>query len=138
VEERVEFGGEETGERFHEMVLPHLDDALSLARWLTGNITDAEDVVQEACVRALNALGTQTVGNPRAWLLAIVRNTTFTWLGKNRPKAFVVTDDEELSERAGLEMIDQSHATTPEAELIAKADAELRTAYFRKLVTAQR
>ena len=116
--------GEQTGERFRELVLPHLDDALSLARWLTGNITDAEDVVQDACIRALRALGTQTVGNPRAWLLAIVRNTTFTWLGKNRPKALVVTDDEELFERAGLEMMDQSHATTPEAELIAKADAE--------------
>ena len=95
---------EQTGERFREVVLPHLDDALSLARWLTGNITDAEDVVQDACIRALRALGTQTVTNPRAWLLAIVRNTTFTWLGKNRPKALVVTDDDEMFERAGLEM----------------------------------
>lgn len=115
--------GEQTGERFRELVLPHLDDALSLARWLTGNITDAEDVVQDACIRALRVLGTQTVGNPRAWLLAIVRNTTFTWLGKNRPKALVVTDDDEMFERAGLERV-ESHEATPEAELIAKADAE--------------
>jgi RNA polymerase sigma-70 factor, ECF subfamily len=115
--------GEQTGERFRELVLPHLDDALSLARWLTGNITDAEDVVQDACIRALRALETQTIGNPRAWLLAIVRNTTFTWLGKNRPKALVVTDDDEVFERAGLEMV-ESRDATPEAELIANADAE--------------
>jgi RNA polymerase sigma-70 factor, ECF subfamily len=79
--------------------------------------------VQDACIRALRALGTQTIGNPRAWLLAIVRNTTFTWLGKNRPKALVVTDDDETFERAGLERV-ESYDATPEAELIAKADAE--------------
>ena len=61
-------------QRFGEVVLPHLDDALSLARWLTGSITDAEDVVQEACVRAYAAIATEK-SNPRAWLLAIVRNT---------------------------------------------------------------
>jgi hypothetical protein len=55
--------GEQTGERFREVVLPHLDDALSLARWLTGNRHDAEDVVQDACVRALSALGNQTISN---------------------------------------------------------------------------
>ena len=93
-------------QRFREVVLPHLDDALSLARWLTGNITDAEDVVQEACVRAYAAIATAEHSNPRAWLLAIVRNTAFTWLAKNRPKAVVVTDDDRLFERAGLEMID--------------------------------
>ena len=49
--------GERTSELFQEVVLPYLDDALSLARWLTGNIADAEDVIQDACVRALAALG---------------------------------------------------------------------------------
>ena len=110
-------------QRFSEVVLPHLDDALSLARWLTGNLTDAEDVVQEACIRAYGAIATAR-SNPRAWLLAIVRNTAFTWLAKNRPKSVVVTEDDELFERAGLEMIDPSQATTPEAVLIAKIDAE--------------
>ena len=95
-------------QRFREVVLPHLDDALSLARWLTGKLTDAEDVVQDACVRAYGAIATDEE-NPRAWLLAIVRNTAFTWLAKNRPKSVVVTDDEGLFERAGLEMIDRSH-----------------------------
>lgn len=110
-------------QRFGEVVLPHLDDALSLARWLTGSVTDAEDVVQEACIRAYRAIATAK-SNPRAWLLAIVRNTAFTWLAKNRPKSLVVTDDEALFEKAGLEMIDCSREATPEAVLIAKADAE--------------
>jgi RNA polymerase sigma-70 factor, ECF subfamily len=112
-------------QRFSEVVLPYLDDALSLARWLTGNIADAEDVVQEACIRAYAAIGSVRITNSRAWLLTIVRNTAFTWLSKNRPKAMVVTDDERLFEQAGLEMIDRSEAQTPEAVLIAKADADL-------------
>jgi RNA polymerase sigma factor (sigma-70 family) len=110
-------------QRFNEVVLPHLDDALSLARWLSGNITDAEDIVQEACVRAYRAIGTLGHGSPRAWLLAIVRNTAFTWLAKNRPKAVLVTDDEQLFERAGLEMIDPGTAS-PEALVIAKAEGD--------------
>src|ERR1700687_5981747 len=110
-------------QRFGEVVLPHLDDALSLARWLTGSVTDAEDVVQEACVRAYAAIATAK-SNPRAWLLAIVRNTAFTWLAKNRPKSVVVTDDDGLFERGRLERIDCSQTATPEAQLIAKADAE--------------
>jgi RNA polymerase sigma-70 factor, ECF subfamily len=110
---------------FNEVVMPHLDDALSLARWLTGNGTDAEDIVQDACIRAYKAIASARDGNPRAWLLAIVRNTAFTWLAKNRPKAMVVTDDDRLFEQAGLEMIDRADAASPEAVLIAKADAEL-------------
>ena len=112
-------------QQFREVVLPHLDDALSLARWLTGNVTDAEDVVQDACVRAYGAIATVKNRNPRAWVLAIVRNTAFTWLAKNGPKAVVVTDDERLFEQADVEMIDSSAAATPEAILIAKADADL-------------
>jgi RNA polymerase sigma-70 factor, ECF subfamily len=108
---------------FAEVVMPHLDDALSLARWLTGSVTDAEDVMQEACVRAYAAIATAR-SNPRAWLLAIVRNTAFTWLAKNRPKSVVVTDDDAVFEKASLEMIDRSQEMTPEAVLIAKADSE--------------
>ena len=110
-------------QQFRELVLPFLDDALSLARWLTGNIADAEDVVQEACIRAFNAIGNMRQNNPRGWLLVIVRNTAFTWLAKNRPKAVVVTDDERVFEQAALEMTDRVEANTPEALLIAQADA---------------
>jgi RNA polymerase sigma-70 factor, ECF subfamily len=129
--------GEQPGQRFREVVLPHLDDALSLARWLTGSFTDAEDVVQDACVRALSALETQAVANSRAWLLAIVRNTTFTWLGKNRPKALVVTDDDRVFEEGRSRMIEEPEPT-PEAALIAKADAALLHGAIAALPTAFR
>lgn len=107
--------------RFVEKVLPHLDDANSLARWLTGNRTDAEDVVQDACMRALASLDAAVVEQPRAWLMTIVRNTAFTWLAKNRPKAVTVTDDVQL-----LETVASSHpagrSPNPEEALIAAAD----------------
>ena len=108
---------------FADKVLPHLDDALSLARWLTGNVTDAEDVVQDACIRAYGAIESHKDGSPRAWLLTIVRNTAFTWLGKNRPKDLIVTDDIKVFEQAALETAGSPAALSPEAALIAKTDA---------------
>jgi RNA polymerase sigma-70 factor, ECF subfamily len=97
--------------RFNEMVLPHLDDAYGLARWLTGNRTDAEDVVQDACMRALASLETAVVEQPRAWVLTIVRNTTFTWL--------VLIGDPQLLEAATAH---RDSAPDPEEALIAAAD----------------
>jgi RNA polymerase sigma factor (sigma-70 family) len=107
--------------RFDEVVMANLDGALSLARWLTGNVPDAEDVVQEACLRAFSALDRGRGGNPRAWFLAITRNTAFTWLAKNRPKSLIVTDDQRVFEMAGLEVSDRS----VEDKLIAEVDAEM-------------
>ncbi len=66
------------------VVLPHLDEAYSLARHLTGNGADAEDIVQDACLRALAALETQQVEQPRAWLLTIVRNVALTFLARRK------------------------------------------------------
>ena len=105
--------------RFNEMVLPHLDDAYGLARWLTGNRTDAEDVVQDACMRALASLETAVVERPRAWLLTIVRNTAFSWMGKNRPKAVVLAGDLELLDAATAH---RDASPGPEEVLIAAAD----------------
>jgi RNA polymerase sigma-70 factor, ECF subfamily len=113
-------------QRFAELVLPHLDDALSLARWLTGNLSDAEDVVQEASIRALGAVGSFRDGSPRAWVLTIVRNTAFSWLRKNRPKALLVTDDDAVFEAAGL--AEGTGPTSPEAAFIAQADAAMLNA----------
>jgi RNA polymerase sigma factor (sigma-70 family) len=107
--------------RFEEVVMANLDGALSLARWLTGNVPDAEDVVQEACLRAHGALDSARGANPRAWFLAITRNAAFTWLAKNRPKSLVVTDDQRVFEAAGLEMTERS----AEDSLIASADARM-------------
>ena len=79
--------------RFEATVLPHLDAAYNLARWLTRNDHDAEDVVQEAFARALRYFGSLKDPDARAWLLAIVRNTGYTWLEKNRPSEVVPLED---------------------------------------------
>src|ERR1700720_4331210 len=86
--------------RFTRLVLPHLGDAYSLARWITGNRADAEDVVQDACLRAFRAIGSLADGSARPWVLTIVRNTAYTWLRKNRPSAVLVVEDLEAVETA--------------------------------------
>jgi RNA polymerase sigma-70 factor (ECF subfamily) len=80
--------------RFEATVLPHLDAAFNLARWLLRNRTDAEDVTQDAVFRAFRAFGAYRSGNARAWLLQIVRNTCFTWLRQNRMAAEFTEFDE--------------------------------------------
>lgn len=93
--------------RFEELVLPHLDAAYNLARWLSRDAHDADDVVQDACVRALKYLGSLHGTDARAWFLTIVRHAFYDWLGRNRP-AEIVQDDGSAIETA----ID--HAATPE------------------------
>jgi RNA polymerase sigma-70 factor (ECF subfamily) len=114
--------GNEDQARFRAVVLPHLPDAYALARWLTGNVTDAEDVVQEACLRAFRGIGTFSGGNARAWLLTITRNAAFTWLAKNRPAAVIGVDDLEEVERREMAR-ELPMDKNPEAELIARTDA---------------
>ena len=70
---------------FEQEVLPHLDTAYNLARWLTRNDQDAQDVVQEAYLRAFRFFPGFRGGDARAWLMKIVRNTCYTWLHVNRP-----------------------------------------------------
>ena len=118
--------------RFAEMVLPHLDDAFGLARWLTGNRSDAEDVVQDACMKALASIDSAVIERPRAWVLTIVRNTAFTWLAKNRPKSLVLTDDVQLLETAAAKEPGGS-APNPEESLIAAADEAALEAAIRAL-----
>jgi RNA polymerase sigma-70 factor (ECF subfamily) len=69
---------------FTEEVLPHLDAAYNLARWLTRNEADAQDVVQEAYLRSFRFFADFRGGNVRAWVLRIVRNTCYSWLHHNR------------------------------------------------------
>src|SRR5947207_12549232 len=77
--------GDDDRVRFGNVVLPHLGDAYTLARWITGNHADAEDVVQDACLRAFRAIQDFGDGSARAWVLTIVRHAAYTWLRKNRP-----------------------------------------------------
>jgi RNA polymerase sigma factor (sigma-70 family) len=134
-------GGEDNHQRFARLVLPHLGDAYSLARWITANRMDAEDIVQEASLRAFRAIASVAEGNSRAWLLTIVRNTAYTWLRNNRPSALVVVDDLEAVERTQVATTDLDRET-PETALIAKTDAasletavaELPPAYRETLV----
>jgi RNA polymerase sigma factor (sigma-70 family) len=103
--------------RFRSVVLPHLDDAYTLACWLTGSRTDSEDVVQDACLRAFRAIGSYSNGNARAWVLTIVRNTAFNWMRTNRRACLFPVEDLESVERAQSSKFD---GETPEKELIAK------------------
>ncbi len=112
------------------MVLPHLADAYALARWLTGNSADAEDVVQDACLHAFRGIGNFSNGNARAWVLTIVRRTAYTWLGKNRPAALVLVED---VEGVGRAQSGEPDVETPETALIAKADAGLLEAAIAAL-----
>src|SRR5215475_9032764 len=79
--------------RFERMVLPHLDAAYNLARWLARNDHDAEDIVQEAFVRAMRYFDAMKGSEARPWLLTIVRNTGYSWLEKNRPSDLVSLDE---------------------------------------------
>ena len=118
--------GENEKARFARVVMPHLAEAYALARWLTRDRMDAEDVVQEASLRAFRAIGNFAGGNARAWLLTIVRHTAYSWLGKNRRPFIVAVDDLAAVEVAQADLgmdIGGLSAATPEAELIAKADA---------------
>lgn len=105
--------------------MPQLDGAWALARWLTGNAADADDVVQDACTRAWTAIGSYAGGSARAWFLAIVRNTAYTWLARNRPHALEYTDDPAAAEaQRGVELPGYAPQppVQPEAEAIAQAD----------------
>jgi RNA polymerase sigma-70 factor, ECF subfamily len=116
------------------VVLPHLAEAYSLARWITGERADAEDVVQDACLRAFRGIREFAEGNARAWVLTIVRHAAYTWLGKNRPAALVVTDDLEGVERAEFARNPTPAAdASPETALIAKAEQARLEAAIREL-----
>jgi len=110
---------------FDAVFQPHLVQAYRLARWLTGNAADAEDVVQEASLRAFRGIAGFGGINARAWTLTVVRNTAYSWLLKNRPTGVVFTEDLELAEQERLERPTAEEDTaTPESQLLARADAE--------------
>src|SRR5260221_4296632 len=115
--------GSSDRERFSRMVLPHLADAHTLALWITGSGIDAEDVVQDACLKAYLAIGDTAVDSPRNWLLTLVRSSAYAWLRENRPAAVIPVDDLEQDEFEQIATRDQD-IDTPETALIAKVDVE--------------
>jgi RNA polymerase sigma factor (sigma-70 family) len=120
--------------RFDAMATPHLDAAYNLARWLTRSPHDAEDVVQEAYLRAYRFFDGFKGGDGRAWLFAIVRNTFYTWVQQNRR-----TDTVEYNEAdVGIESVDADdnqtlHTADPEILLLRAADQQLVEAALLKL-----
>jgi RNA polymerase sigma-70 factor (ECF subfamily) len=120
---------------FEAMMLPHLDAAYNLAKWLLRNEQDAQDVVQEAFLRAFKSFGGFHGSNGRAWLLTIVRNTSYTLLKKNRVADLTTPFDEEIH-ASGDESV--SAATilerSEDTELIREAMNEL-PAEFREILT---
>jgi RNA polymerase sigma-70 factor (ECF subfamily) len=107
--------------RFEEQFSPHLDAAYNLARWMTGHDGAAQDIVQESCLRAFRFLHRFDGQHPRAWLLAIVRNQSYTWLQKNAAAGYSVPidDDDGMFEPA------LSHSETPEVLAMRLEDGEL-------------
>jgi RNA polymerase sigma factor (sigma-70 family) len=110
---------------FDEVFLPHLVQAYRLARWLTGNGADAEDVVQEASLRAFRGIAGFGGINARAWSLTVVRNTAYSWLLKNRPASVVFTEDLDRAEQERIERpaAEGEGALSPEGLLLANAEA---------------
>jgi RNA polymerase sigma factor (sigma-70 family) len=104
--------------RFEEAMLPHLAAAYNLARWLTRNGHDAEDLVQESFLRAFKSFESFRGGDGRAWLLAIVRNTCYTWLQENRVQELTTVYDEALHTI-------EDDSRNPETLLLESADHQL-------------
>ena len=120
---------------FEALMLPHLDAAHNLARWLLRNEQDAQDVVQEAYLRAFKSFGGFHGSNGRAWLLTIVRNTSYTLLKKNQAVDLTTTFDEELH-ASGQECVSPETILerSEDAALIREAMDEL-PAEFREILT---
>jgi RNA polymerase sigma factor (sigma-70 family) len=88
--------------RFEQIVMPHLDAAYNLARCLVHDPQNAQDIVQESCLRAFKFFSGFQGGNARAWLLKIVRNTSYSFLNKNLPTKLAEEFDEKIhTDRAG-------------------------------------
>ena len=112
--------------RFEQAVLPHLDAAYNLARWLTRDVHDAEDLVQEACLRALKSFEGFRGGNARPWLLTIVRNTCYTWMQQNRSRELTTVFDEEIH-------TGEPDQCNPETLIIRGADVKQLTKALEEL-----
>jgi RNA polymerase sigma-70 factor (ECF subfamily) len=122
--------------RFEELVLPHLNAGYNLARWLTRNVSDAEDVVQEASIRAMKYIGSLNKGDARAWFLTIVRHAFYDWCGRNRPAEIAHDDGTAIESAVDHAAVDPEYAALRNAEskVLAEAVAELPLAFREVLI----
>lgn len=125
---------DESWRRFERLAMPHLDAAFNLARWLTRNDHDAQDVVQEALVRAMRYIGSLRGDGARAWLLQIVRHTCYSWLKENRPAERLLLDDDDDA----WNEIPAPASDEPQAIAIRKADKQQIDAAIAALPAAYR
>jgi RNA polymerase sigma factor (sigma-70 family) len=112
--------------RFESCALPHMDASYNLARWLTRNDHDAADITQEAYLRAFRFFDGFHGTDARAWLLAIVRNTFYTWLTQNRSQDLLTPFDEEIhGHTAEHDAVSEPVITNPETLMLQQADQQL-------------
>ena len=109
--------------RFEELVLPHLNAAYNLARWLARDVNDAEDVVQEACMRALKYVGSLHGDDARAWFLTIVRHAFYDWRKRNRPAEIAWDDGTAIDSAVDPAAVDPEQTLLRIAKSKALADA---------------
>ena len=125
-----------TENRFQELVLPHLDAAYNLARWLARDPHDAEDVVQDACVRAMKYVGSLNGSNGKSWFLTIVRHAFYDWCGRNRPAEILHDDGSAIDRYVDLaaDHPEQTAMRNAEWQSLADAVAALPLAYREVLI----
>jgi RNA polymerase sigma factor (sigma-70 family) len=125
----------EQAHRFRETILPHLDSAYNFARYLTRDPVAAEDVVQEAFLRAFRSFATCRAEAPKAWLFAIVRNCFLNWSGARQGPGRVFVDEGALSETqaAALANVADPGQVTPEEDLLRRRDAQAIRAVIENL-----
>lgn len=112
---------------FERTVLPHLDAAYNLARWLLRNDADADDVTQEACVRAYRFFDSFHGGNAKTWLLTIVRHACYTWLKQHRGEKSTMAFDEQQHSLSSSDAVDghDPFSASPETLFLQAADRRL-------------
>lgn len=135
VAERASDAGDDRTARFRALILPHMDGAYNFARYLTRDAIAAEDIVQEAFLRAFRAFPTWRGDAPKAWLFAIVRNCFLTWAAQRSGQGRTVIDEGALSESQAhaLANVADDAQDTPEAALLRRREIETVRAVIENL-----
>ena len=120
--------------RFEELFLPHLDAAYNLAYWIVGREHDAQDIVQDSYVRALKGFSGFRGGNPRAWLLTIVRNTAYSWIKKKQRTEEGLVPLDEQTHFVPLEVSPSEHDLERRGQLFEQALKRLPVEFRESLV----